>query len=153
MATQQPSTMKMPPWRHPCVTLGSVIGVCLAVVAVAWLLIANRAPSLDRFALERNLIAGAAIGLLMLLPFLLFLGSPARVFLAGTVAWTILAVVYWLLGFFFVRLGDRLGAFHLFALGTIALGALAAVDWVALLLLATRRHPLVATRSAKGFQP
>jgi len=50
------------------------------------------------------------------------------------------------LAFLFIRLEDRLGAFHLFTLGAIVFGVLAALDWVALMLLAARRSPLVATR-------
>jgi len=133
-------------WRHPCVTLGTIMGACLAGIAIAWLIVANRAPSLTQFAFERNLIGGAAIVVLMLLPFFLFLGSPARIFLSGVIAWAILAVCYRMLGFVFVGLADRLGAFHLFALGASILGVLAAVQWVALLLLAARRTPLVPTR-------
>ena len=146
MATSGPSVTSLSLWRHPCVTLGTIIGACLAGISIAWLVVANRAPSLAQFALERNLIAGAAIGALMLLPFLLFLGSPARIFLSGIIAWAILAVSYRLLGFVFVRLADRLGAFHLFTLGAVVLGVLAAADWVVLLVIALRRNPVTATR-------
>lgn len=146
MANSGPSAKSLSPWRHPCVMFGIKLGACLAGISVVWLVVANRAPSLAQFALERNLIAGAAIGLLMLLPFLLFMGSPARIFLSGIIAWAILAVCYRVLGFVFVRLADRLGAFHLFTLGAVVLGVLAAADWVVLLLLALRRSPLATMR-------
>jgi len=146
MASLRPSEARLSSWRHPCVIRGTVIGACLAGVAVAWLLVANRAPSLAQFAFERNLIAGAAIGILMLLPFFLFLESPARIFVSGVIAWTILALVYDVLELLFGRLGTRLGVFHLFILGTVVFGVLAVLDWVALLLLAVRRSPAVATR-------
>ena len=146
MATPAPSIQRLTILRHPCVTLGTVIGACLAGIAIAWLLVANRVPSLAQFAFERNLVAAAAIAVLMLLPFCLFLQSPRRIFMSGVIAWAILAVSYWGLGFLFAHLADRLGAFHLFALGAIALGVLAAADWVALLLIAARRSPLALTR-------
>ena len=146
MAVLTPWTARSSLLRHPCVLLGTVVGACLAGIAIAWIVVANRAPSLAQFAFERDLIALAAIGVLMLLPFFLFLGSPRRIFLSGIIAWAILAVCYRVLGFLFVHLADRLGAFHLFALGAIVLGVLAAIDWVALLLLAARRTPLAATR-------
>jgi hypothetical protein len=146
MAIPQPSMTTLSLWRHPCVALGTVLGACLAGIAIAWLLVANRAPSLAQFAFERNLIAGAAIGVLMLLPFFLFLGSPRRIFLSGVIAWTILALSYRVLAFLFVRLEERLGAFHLFALGAIVFGMLAAVDWVVILLWAARTTPLAVTR-------
>ena len=111
MAPLQPSAVRLSAWRHPCLILGTVTGACLAGIAVAWLLVANRAPSLAQFAFERNVIAGAAIGILMLLPFLLFLGSPARIFVSGVIAWTILALAYDVMEILFGRLGTRLGRF------------------------------------------
>jgi hypothetical protein len=146
MALLQPSEVRLFRWSHPCLILGTVTGACLAGIAVAWLLVANRAPSLAQFAFERNVIAGAAIGILMLLPFLLFLGSPGRIFVSGVIAWTILALAYDVLEILFGRLGTRLGSFHLFMLGAVVFGILAVLDWVALLLLAARRAPAVATR-------
>lgn len=146
MATLRPAAVRLSLWRNPCVLLGVVIGACLAGVAIAWLLVANREPTLAQFAFERNLIACAAIVVLMLLPFVLFMGSPARIFMSCAIAWAILAIAYRVLGFIFAHLGTRLGAFHLFALGTVAIGALAALDWVAILLLAARRHPAIASR-------
>jgi hypothetical protein len=126
--------------------LGTATGACFAGIAVAWLLVANRAPSLEQFAFERNVIAGAATGILILLPFFLFLGSPGRIFISGVIAWTILALAYDVLEILFGRLGSRLGAFHLFMLGAIVFGALAVLDWVALLLLSVRRSPAIAVR-------
>jgi hypothetical protein len=146
MASTQPSEMRLFTWHHPCVVLGTIVGACLAGVAVAWLLVANRAPSLAQFAAERNAMAIAAIGILMLLPFLLFLGSPKRIFVSGVIAWTILALAYDVLELLFGRLGTRLGSFHLFILGTIVFGMLAVLDWVAILLLSVRRSPAVASR-------
>jgi hypothetical protein len=146
MAPLKPSGVRLLTWRHPCLLLGTVIGACLAGIAVAWLLVANRAPSLAQFAFERNVIAGAAIGVLMLLPFVSFLGSPARIFVSGVIAWTILALAYDVLEILFGRLESRLGAFHLFMLGAVVFGVLAVLDWVALLLLAARRSPAIATR-------
>lgn len=146
MAALKPSEVHLSTWRHPCLILGTVTGACLAGITVAWLLVANRAPSLAQFAFERNVIAGAAIAILMLLPFLLFLGSPGRIFVSGVIAWTILALAYDVLEILFGRLGTRLGAFHLFMLGAVVFGALAVLDWVALLLLAAWRTPAVATR-------
>ena len=146
MAPLQPSAARLSAWHHPCLIRGTVIGACLTGVAVAWLLVANRVPSLAQFALERNVIAGAAIGILMLLPFFLFLGSPKLIFLSGVIAWAILALAYDVMEILFGRLESRLGAFHLFMLGTVVFGVLAVLDWVALLLLSAKRSPAVATR-------
>src|SRR5690348_12724329 len=99
----EPSIRNLSLLRHPCVMLGTVLGACLVGIALAWLLVANRVPSLAQFAFQRNLVAGAAIGVLMLLPFCLFLQSPGRIFVSGVIAWAILAVCYWMLGFLFAN--------------------------------------------------
>jgi len=123
-----------------------IIGACLIGVVVAWLLVANRVPSLAQFAFQRNWIAGGLIGLLMLLPLFLFLGSPARIFLSGVIGWTVLALAYQVMEIRFGRLESRMGAFHLFVLGVVVFGLLAVLDWLALLMLSARRSPAAAAR-------
>ncbi len=113
---------------------------------MAWLLVANRVPSLAQFAFQRNWIAGGLIALLMLLPLFLFLGSPVRIFFSGVIGWTILALAYQVMEIRFGRLETRMGAFHLFMLGAIVFGLLAVLDWLALLMLSARRSPAAATR-------
>jgi hypothetical protein len=113
---------------HPCAVSGMIIGACLIGVVVAWLLVANRVPSLAQFAFQRNWIAGGLIALLMLLPLFLFLGSPVRIFFSGVIGWTILALAYQVMEIRFGRLETRMGAFHLFMLGAIVFGLLAVLD-------------------------
>jgi len=55
------------------------------MVLVAWLVVANRAPSLEPFALERNLGAAVALGLLP--PFLSFASCDFRA-LSLLLAWS-----------------------------------------------------------------
>jgi predicted membrane channel-forming protein YqfA (hemolysin III family) len=131
---------------YHCVILGLIAGASLAAVAVAWLLIANRARSLVRFTLQRDVAAGALIGLFMLLLVLRFLKSPGRIFFSGVVAWSILALTYDVMEIPFQRLNSRLGAFHLFVLGAVVFGFLAVFDWVVLMLLAARHCPARVTR-------
>jgi len=131
---------------YPCLILGLIAGASLAAVAVAWLLIANRAPSLVRFTLQRNVVAGALIGLFILLPVFRFLRSPGRMFFSGVVAWSILALTYDVMEIPFQRLNSRLGAFHLFVLGAVVFGFLAVFDWVALMLVAALHRPAAVTR-------
>jgi hypothetical protein len=142
----QPSYAQLSRWRHPCVPLGTVLGSCLAGVAVAWLLVANRVPSLEPFTFERNLITGVLTVLLMFLPVCLFLRSPARIFLAGIITCAIPALTYRVMEIPFPRLATRLGAFHLFMLGAVVFGLLAALDWVALMIFAVWRNPAVVSR-------
>jgi uncharacterized membrane protein YvlD (DUF360 family) len=126
--------------RHPCLILGGILGVCLAANAVAWVIVANRAPSLERFARERNLAAALVFGALMLAPLFSFLKSPARVFLSGIIAWTMLAIAYAAMEASFPRLEDRLGAFHLFMMGAVIFGLMAAAAWVTHMIFLTRHH-------------
>jgi hypothetical protein len=146
MGPFQPPRARFGALRHPCLILGAAVGVCLSAVAVAWLLVANRVPSLGAFTLERNLIAGAFLGLLMFLPVVRFLRSPGRIFFSGIIAWLILALTYQVMEIRFERLNSRLGAFHLFMLGAVVFGLFAVLDWVACLFLGMRQHPVAVTR-------
>ena len=73
----------------PCVIVGAVVGLGLAGVAVAWLLVANRELWLEQFAVDRNLSAAALMGVVMLVPVLAFVKYPLRIFFSGIVAWTV----------------------------------------------------------------
>lgn len=120
-------------------SLGIFLGVCFSGIGVAWLLLANRVPQMDRFAFERNLALAVMFGVLGLVPACRFVRSPARSFLSGIIAWTILALTYSVAEILFPRLATRLGAFHLFVLGSVVLGLMAAFAWVMNLLIALGR--------------
>lgn len=126
--------------RHPCLQLGAIVGACLAATTVVWVLVANRAPALERFAWARNLSVALAFGGLMLVPLFIFLKSPARIFLSGVIAWTILAITYAIMERPFPVLDDRLGAFHLFMMGALVFGLMASVAWVAHMIFLARHH-------------
>jgi hypothetical protein len=144
MSSSRPISRRLRLLRHPCLLLGSALGVCLAATAVAWVIVANRAPALEQFAFERNLAAALAFGTLMLIPLFSFLKSPARVFLTGIIAWTILAVTYASMENSFPRLSERLGAFHLFMMGAVLFGVMASIAWVTHMILSVRhRHHAV----------
>jgi uncharacterized membrane protein YvlD (DUF360 family) len=148
MSSSRPVSAPLRILRHPCLILGSILGICLAATAVAWVIIANRTPALERFARERNLAAALLFGVLMLVPVLSFLKSPARIFLCGILAWTILAIAYACMEESFPRLSERLGAFHLFMMGGVVFGLMAAVAWVTHMIFLTRHlhhHPIAAT--------
>lgn len=146
MDSAQPTRCWSRALRYPALRTGLLVGVGLAGVAVAWLLVANRVPSFDRFALDRNFAAVAAVALLMLIPGCLFLRSPGAMFLSGIVAWTVLTVAYRLMELIFQGLAEHMGAFHLFMLGGLVVGLVAALDWVAHLLWLARRQPVRVTR-------
>jgi hypothetical protein len=126
------------PVRNPAFSLGVLLGVCFSAVGLAWLLLANRVPHLDPFASERNLALAIAFGLLGLVPACRFMKSPGRSFLSGITAWAILTAMYSVTELGFPRLATRLSAFHLFVLGCVVFGLLAALAWVMNLVILLR---------------
>jgi hypothetical protein len=140
MSSPQRNSARLHLLRHPCLIVGAILGVCLAATAVSWVIVANRAPTLETFARERNLAAALAFGALMLIPLFAFLKSPARLFLTGIISWTILAIAYRAMEPSFPHLEDRLGAFHLFMMGALLFGLMAAVTWVAQMIFHARHH-------------
>lgn len=126
---------------------GLMLGFALSGVAIAWLLIANRIPGLERFALLRNVTAGA-VGflLLILVPVYRFRRHPSHLFGCTLTSWVILTAVYAILQIPFPRLGMRMGTFHFFMLGAVVLGLAAALVWVIHLVLILRSEPAIVAR-------
>lgn len=131
-------------WK-PVFSLGILLGVCFSGIGLAWLLLANRVPLLDRFASERNFTLAVAFVLLGLVPSCRFVKSPGRSFLSGITAWAILTAIYFVAELGFPRLATRLSAFHFFILGCMVFGLLATFAWVirlALMLRNVGRRPI-----------
>lgn len=130
--------------RNSAVSLGVLLGVCFSGIGLAWLLLANRMPHLDQFASERNVALAIAFVTLGFVPTCRFMKSPGRSFLSGITAWAILTLTYSLTELPFPRLATRLSAFHLFVLGCMVFGLLAALAWVMNLVIMLRqvRQPI-----------
>lgn len=122
-------------WR-----MGIYAGVCLSFILTAWLIVANRVPVLDHFAWERNLAAVAALALFAALPILRFVRSPGRLLFSGLLAWTIFSLVYRGHCLYFSALASRMGAFHLFMLGSVLYLFGAALAWIGTLIWSVRNH-------------
>jgi len=126
---------------------GLMLGVALSGVAITWLLVANRVPALERFALLRNTAAGAIVFvLLILLPVCRFRRHPSHLFACTFTSWVILTALYALLQIPFPRLGLRMGTFHFFMLGAVVLGLAASLVWVIHLVLILRSQPAIVAR-------
>jgi hypothetical protein len=125
--------------RNPALRLGVVLGTCFSVVGLSWLVLANRVPYFDQFALQRNLALAIAFAALGLVPTGRFLKSPGKSLVCGIMAWTIFTATYFATELYFQRLATRLSAFHLLVLGSLVLGFLAAFTWVMNLTMALRR--------------
>jgi hypothetical protein len=134
--------------RNTALRTGVLTGIYLSCIFFSWLWVANRVPQLEPFAAARNLSAGAIAILLMAIPVLRFRRHPGRIFVSGLTAWTLLTITYLATEMRFSLLGSRLGAFHLFVLGTISYGLVAAFQWVFLMCAEARQRHLAQTARA-----
>jgi len=116
--------------RNVAVRTGVYAGVGLSIVFIAWIIIANRIPFLERFALERNIASAALMILFALIPVIRFVRSPRQLLFSGLIAWVILGVVYRIASAFFGRLGERYSATHVFVLGAVVYLIVATVAWL-----------------------
>jgi len=130
-------------FKNVAVRVGVYIGVCLSLVLSFWIILANRVPFLERFALERNLAGAALLGLLAVLPVLRFIRSPGNLLASSFIAWAIFSLAYRLLCIFFSLLGVKYSAFQIFMLGFVVYMILATLSWIGTLIWRGRdiSHP------------
>jgi hypothetical protein len=125
-------------FKNVAVRMGVYVGVFLSLVMCAWIFVANRLPFLERFALERNLAAAAALGFLFLLPVLRFLRSPGNLLASGLIAWAIFSFTYRLLCLFFELLSDKYSASQVLMLGFVVYMILATFSWIGTMIWRAR---------------
>lgn len=116
--------------RNAGVRVGVYAGAALAIGFAVWLYVANRVPSLERVALERNLVAALILGLLAATPVLRFLREPGNQLVAGLIAWSILALAYRGICVHFTALAERYTAMQVFTLGAVIYMILATLSWI-----------------------
>jgi hypothetical protein len=112
------------------VRTGALTGAALALALTAWLYAANRIPSLENVALERNLIAAIGLILIASVPVLRFIRSPGNLLVASLIAWSILSFTYRGLTVHYSRLAERYSAMQVFALGAVVFMILATISWI-----------------------
>ena len=112
------------------VRTGACSGIGLAITFAAWLYIANRVPALDRIALERNVVADAALGFFFLIPVVRFMWQPGRLLISSLISWSILTFAYRGLCIHFTALSGRYSAVRIFTLGAIVCMILATLSWI-----------------------
>lgn len=140
---------QLSPWlRHAAVRHGVLTGIYLSCVFVAWLVVANRVRELERYAGLRNLAAGLLLVIVLAMPVLRFRHNPARLFVAGLTAWTLLTITYMASEIHFTLLGNRMGALHVFVLGAVSYGFVAVLDWVLHMCASARSTHLAQSREA-----
>jgi hypothetical protein len=134
--------------RIASLRIGILTGIYASCIFIAWLLVANRIPSLEPYAETRNLAGGLALVTMLAIPALRFRRQPGKMFVASLTAWTVLTLVYLGAELRFTLLESRMGAFHFFILGTVSYGFVAVLDWVFLMCAWARHEHVVQSRQA-----
>jgi hypothetical protein len=133
--TIRPATLFL---QSPAVRVGLVIGFSASLVLVVWVFLANRMPSLEAFAMERNVAAEAVLGLLVLIPAVYFFRTPIHLLLSGLIVWTVFSFCYWLLSLYFTALGERWSTAQVLTKGYLGYLIAMVTAWVLSVLMRVR---------------
>jgi hypothetical protein len=121
-------------WFHvlpnASIRTGVYVGVCLSLVFTAWLVIANHAPFLDRFALGRNIASAAILSFLAAVPVFRFLRFPGHLLASSLIGWLIFSLSYRGLCLIYRGLSNRLSTFHVFMLGAVVYMIVTTLCWI-----------------------
>jgi hypothetical protein len=126
------------PFRNASVRTGLYVGIVLSFALGAWVIVANRVPVLDRFALARNLAAVVVLGLIALIPVLRFWRLPGNLLASSLIAWAIFSVFYRFLCMYFARLAERFSAVQIFMLGAVLYMLVVTLSWIWTIILRAR---------------
>ena len=118
-------------FRNAAIRTGVYVGVCLTLVFSTWLVIANRAPFLERFALERNIAAASILGFLAAVPVFRFLRLPGHLLASSLIGWLIFSLSYRALCLVFRGLSNWHSTFQIFMLGAVVYMILTTLCWIA----------------------
>jgi uncharacterized membrane protein YvlD (DUF360 family) len=124
--------------RNAAIRTGIYTGVCLSLVFVTWLVIANQVPFLERFALERNIAAAAVLGFLAAVPVLRFLRLPGNLLASSMIAWVIFSVVYRVLCLIYHGLSNWHSTFQVFMEGAVVYMLLTTLAWIGTIIRRAR---------------
>ncbi len=125
-------------FRNASVRTGVYVGILLSAAFSGWVIVANRVPFLDRFALARNLAAVAVLGLLALIPVLRFWRMPGNLLASSLVAWVLFSLTYRILCMNFERLAERSSAVQIFMLGAVLYMLVVTVSWIGTIIRRAR---------------
>jgi hypothetical protein len=118
------------PFRNASVRTGLYVGIVLSFALGGWVIVANRVPVLDRFALARNFAAVATLGLIALIPVLRFWRLPGNLLASSLISWAILSLFYRVLCMYFTRLAERFSAVQIFVLGAVLYMLVVTLSWI-----------------------
>jgi hypothetical protein len=126
------------PFRNASVRTGLYVGIVLSIALGAWVIVANRVPVLERFALARNLAAVAVLGLIALVPVLRFWRLPGELLASSLISWAIFSLFYRFLCMYFARLAERFSAVQIFMLGAVLYMLVVTLSWIWTIILRAR---------------
>src|SRR5579862_3663712 len=140
--TRPPSRDKLGTLRafQSALRTGVWVGAALSLLFAVWVLLANRMPSLERFADLRNAAAAVSFLLVCLVPVARFRNSANQLFLSGAVGWAIASLSYLAWSLYFGRLQNRMSAQQFFVMGIAIYGLAAILVWLGGLLRSARVH-------------
>jgi hypothetical protein len=124
--------------RNVPVRVGIYTGICLSLVFLLWVVLANRVPLLEPLAMWRNIAAVVILVFFATLPMLRFYRSPGELMVSGLVAWMLLSITYRVLCMVFVLLDEKYSAFHVFVLGAVVYLLGATISWIGTIIWRVR---------------
>jgi hypothetical protein len=131
-----PVLSKLPGYRwfrflkNPSLRTGIYSGLFLSLIFSGWILIANRAPFLEPFAMERNVAATVLMAFFASLPVMRFYRSPEELLVSGLLSWSLLTLTYQIFGLLFVLLEQYYGVLQVFVLGAVSYLIFATLSWI-----------------------
>jgi hypothetical protein len=134
--------------RNTELRIGVLTGIYLSSMFLTWLLVANHVQWLVPYAGVRNLISGVIFIFLAAIPVLRFRLEPAKMFVSGLTAWTLLTFTYLAAELHYTLLESRIGVPQIFILGTLSYCLVAVFVWVFLLCLEARHRHIAQTHQA-----
>ena len=132
--------------KDAAVRVGVYVGVALSLIFTVWLVLANRVPFLDAFAMPRNVIAASLLLFFASIPVLRFYRSPSDLLLSSFLAWGLFTLTYGLLCLKFVLLDQYYSTFQVFVIGTIIYLLLATLSWIGTIIWRVRATDSSHTR-------
>lgn len=134
--------------RGAVIRTGIYVGALLIIVMWGALVTANRMPSVEPYAVERNAASYGLFLLFMLVPIARFWNRPLRMFASATIAWVLFAATYEAAGMVFHNLFDSLQHSPLLVLmeGIFVYGLFAVGSWVMEMILHARHHSIQPAR-------
>lgn len=140
-------TQRLGAGRSAPFRIGVYVGIALAVTLTAWILVANRAPALEAFDRERNMVASTLLGLFALVPVIRYMSAPRSLVMSGLVAWVILSFVYRLLCLYFFALSTVRTPAQVLMIGVLFYLIAATVAWLGAVIWKVRKSRPRATRT------